>query len=129
MIVLDTNIISYDFLNVWPIELYRRHLDGRVLAISFMTLAETLEGAYRLGLHMSKARRILTSLKRYEVLPCNDDVCDIWGRIRAERRRQPIAVDDAWIAATAIAYGLPLVTHNAKDFGGIGQLTIITEYR
>jgi predicted nucleic acid-binding protein len=36
-------------------------------------------------------------------------------------------VDDAWIAASAVAYDCPLVTHNPGDFGGIEDLKILTE--
>ena len=31
----------------------------------------------------------------------------------------PKPENDAWIAATAIAHGMTLVTHNVKDFNGI----------
>ena len=44
------------------------------------------------------------------------------------RRRQPISAEDARIAATAIEYACPRVTHNSKDFRGIAGLTIITEH-
>jgi len=40
---------------------------------------------------------------------------------------QPIQVADAWIAATALALDVPLVTHNAVDFEGIEGLEILTE--
>jgi len=33
---------------------------------------------------------------------------------------------DWWIAACAIRHGLPLVTHDSKDFDGIEGLTVIT---
>ena len=38
-----------------------------------------------------------------------------------------LGVDDAWIAATAVAHGCPLVTHNPNDFTGITGLHTITE--
>ena len=31
---------------------------------------------------------------------------------------------DAWIAATALAVGAPLITHNAKDYAGITGLKL-----
>jgi predicted nucleic acid-binding protein len=43
------------------------------------------------------------------------------------RRLQLISAEDARIAATAIEYACPLVTHNSADFHGIPGLTIITE--
>jgi len=32
---------------------------------------------------------------------------------------------DAWIAATALAFGIPLATHNKNDFAHIAGLDII----
>jgi len=34
---------------------------------------------------------------------------------------------DGWIAATAMLYKVPLVTHNASDYAGVPGLTVITE--
>jgi len=51
----------------------------------------------------------------------------MWGKIRSERRQQPISVDDAWIAATALTFQCPLITHNPKDFFGITGIIIIAE--
>ncbi len=36
-------------------------------------------------------------------------------------------VADCWIAATALAFGLELVTHNPADFRGIPGLAVVTE--
>jgi predicted nucleic acid-binding protein len=36
-------------------------------------------------------------------------------------------VADAWVAATALAYGLELVTHNPADFAGIPNLVVVSE--
>lgn len=38
-----------------------------------------------------------------------------------------IACADAWIAATALANGIPLVSHNGKHYSGVGGLSIICE--
>jgi tRNA(fMet)-specific endonuclease VapC len=45
----------------------------------------------------------------------------------ADKAGTPMGVADAWIAATALALGCPLVTHNATDFQGVPGLPIITE--
>lgn len=129
ILLLDTNIVSYLTDNSPLADSYRKILQGNILVISFMTCAEVLERVHRMKEDLKKTQKILRELKKYEVLPFDSTVCDIWAQIRAERFQRSIAVDDTWIAATAIAYGLPLVTHNAKDFGGIERLNIITEYR
>jgi predicted nucleic acid-binding protein len=38
-----------------------------------------------------------------------------------------IATVDAWIAATALAYEIPLVWHNGKHYSGVEKLTLICE--
>jgi predicted nucleic acid-binding protein len=43
---------------------------------------------------------------------------------RAGRRPETA---DAWIAATALLYDAPLITHNAGDYLGVPGLRVITE--
>jgi predicted nucleic acid-binding protein len=126
-LVLDTNIVSYLMRGDTRAEPYRRHFEGKTLAVSFMTLGELYEGAYRRGWSQEKLRRLQEQIKSYVVIPFSPLLCETWGRIRADRKHSPIAVDDAWIAATAVAHGCPLVTHNPNDFTGITGLHTITE--
>ena len=94
-----------------------------------MSLAEMLESAYRRrlserNLHLFKKRLS----DEYFVIHWNEEICDRFAQIRFQRRNRPISVPDALIAATALAYELPLVTHNARDFAGIDGLQLITCY-
>jgi predicted nucleic acid-binding protein len=41
------------------------------------------------------------------------------------RKGRPIQAADAWIAATAIALGVPLVTHNRDDFASVDDLLML----
>jgi hypothetical protein len=61
------------------------------------------------------------------VLPADLEIAKISARLRAERERAGRALNrsDAWIAATALGYGLPLFTHD-RDFEGIEGLHLIT---
>ncbi|MCE5229565.1 type II toxin-antitoxin system VapC family toxin [bacterium] len=126
-LVLDTNIVSYLMRGHSFAERYRPHLIGKRLAVSFMTVAEMYEGAYRGGWDENKIAALEQELKKYLVIPYSAKIARSWGVIRAERRIQPISTDDAWIAAAAVAYNCPLVTHNPNDFRGISNLRIITE--
>ena len=128
VLVLDTNIVSYLMRGHSLAESYRSHLEGNTLAISFMTVGELFEGAYRRGWSGDRLNKFREQLKAYLVIPYSPLVCELYGRVRAERKSRPIAVDDAFIAATAIAHDCQLVTHNPKDFTGISDLRIITEY-
>jgi len=107
---------------------YSRHLEGSRLAISFMTVAELYEGAYRADWGSARFALLEHVLKGYLVIPATPSVCKIWGKVRAIRRARPISPEDAWIAATALAFNCPLVTHNAADFDGIPDLIVVTEH-
>ena len=126
-VVLDTNIVSYLIKGHSLAALYRPHFEGKTLAISFMTVGELYEGAYRRDWSPRRLVKLREELRNYLVIPYSPGICDAWGRIRAERKMQPISVDDAWIAASALTHACPLLTHNPSDFVGISGLQVITE--
>jgi tRNA(fMet)-specific endonuclease VapC len=125
-VILDTNIVSYVMKKDTRADLYRPHMEGRTLAISFMTVAELYEGAYRDKWGQRKMNLLEDQLKNFVVVPFSRSICLEWGKLRAARRNQPIDVADGWIAATALVHGCPLVTHNPDHFGSIAGLEIIT---
>jgi toxin FitB len=47
----------------------------------------------------------------------------VWGELSAAatQRGRPRPVNDTWIAACCIAYGLPLATLNVKDFADFAE--------
>lgn len=125
--LFDTNIVSFLFKRHSLGVRYLPHLSGHDLVISFMTPAEMMEGALRAHWSAARIARLEADLLTYRVIESSPEVCQKWADVRYERRTQPIAVDDDWIAATALVYGAELVTHNPADFQGITGLTIITE--
>ena len=127
VLLLDTNIVSYIMRKDSRADAYLRHFVGKTLAITFMTVAELYEGAYRKEWDAGKLSRLEEELRKYIVIPSSENLCRAWGEIRSRRKRQLIAVDDAWIAAAAVAHGCTLVTHNSNDFLGISNLKLLTE--
>ena len=126
-LVLDTNIVSYLMKNHSLSQKYRQHLEGHTLAISFMTVGELYEGAFRTNWSAERMQQLDATLRIYLVIPSSPRICRMWGQVRSFRRQQPISVQDAWLAATALEHGCPLVTHNPGDFAGIPDLQIIAE--
>lgn len=124
--VVDTDVVSYLFRGREAAARYRPHVAGHTLLISFMTVAELYELTARRSWSGARLARLEANLRSYVVVPSSNDLAKTWGRVRAERRHQPISVADGWIAATALARGCPLVTNNAADFQGIAGLTVIS---
>ena len=56
------------------------------------------------------------------ILPVDDAVAELWGKLEAKRQRlgMPLNTADGQIAATALEHGLTLVTHNVSDFRELG---------
>ncbi len=125
-VVLDTNIVSFLERKDPRSQLYRKHIEGRTLAISFATVGELFEGAFRDGWGERRIKGLDEMLQGYVVVPYSPEVCRQWGVIRAARRRRTISENDAWIAATAVSHGCPLVTHDT-DFEGVPGLDVVTE--
>lgn len=128
-IILDTNIVSYLMKGGPLAEAYASHVEGRLLAIAFITVGEMYFGAESKNWGEQKRRELETTLRNFVVIPYDQEIARCYGRLMAERKRngQPIDPNDAWIAACAARHAVPLVTHNAKDFEGISTLTVITE--
>jgi predicted nucleic acid-binding protein len=128
-ILLDTNIVSYLFKQDTRAELYAEHLRNREPAIAVMTVAELFQWAAVRGWGEARLTRLEQHLERYTMLPVDVDTCRQWALVRAVRSAAglPISPQDAWVAATALRYKLPLVTHNPDDFQQIPNLTVITE--
>lgn len=125
--LLDTNIVSY-LVKRHPLSrTYRPHLVGHTHVISFQTLGELFVWGRSSNWGPAQWADLQATLASLTVLDSESLVCEWWAEVRSVRRSQPIGVADAWIAATALAYGLELVTHNPADFAGIPGLVVVTE--
>lgn len=124
--LLDTNVVS-EWVKPRPdpgVVTWLAEADEDRLHVSVMTLAELRHGIERLP-DSARRQRLNEWLSndmpsRFEgrIVSINDKVADAWGRIMAQRETigAPMGVADAFIAATAAAYGFALVTRNVSDF-------------
>jgi len=128
-IILDTNVVSYWMKGGSLAEAYAPHFQGRLLAISFITVGELYYGAENANWGEKRRKHLETVLRNFIVIPYDHEIAHCYGRLVAERRRggMPIEPNDAWIAACGVRHGVPLVTHSPKDFEGIASLEVITE--
>ena len=129
VVVVDTDVVSFLFKGDTRAEAYRQHLQGKTLAVSFMTVAKLYQWAYVRNWEERKLSRLEERLRSYVVVPYDHELCKQWARICADRQRlgKPISVQDAWIAATALRRGCPLVTHNDEDFADVAGLLVVSE--
>ncbi|MBB5962000.1 PIN domain-containing protein [Planomonospora venezuelensis] len=101
---------------------------GYEWGVSAITLGELRLGVLQARDPESAARRLSTYqlAQRFEPLPVDEAVSEAWAllvsRLRAAGRKAPI--NDSWIAATALTYGIPVVTQDA-DYDGMPGVEII----
>ena len=128
-IVLDTNIVSYLMRGGPLANAYAPHVQGKLLAISFITVGEMYFGAEKAKWGERKRQMLETTLRNFVVIPYDHEIASKYGEIVADRQRKgdQISIHDAWIAACAVRHGVPLVTHNSKHFQGIPGLVVISE--
>jgi tRNA(fMet)-specific endonuclease VapC len=128
-VVVDTCVVSFALKRDTRAELYRPHLDDNLLVISFMTLAELYRWPLERGWGETRRMELERRLREYIVYPFTRDLCRQWAAATDQARRngRPIDVDDAWVAATALLYDLPLGTHNRSDFEGVPHLRLVSE--
>ena len=128
VLLLDTNIVSILFK---PDHSLHRSCFGVVRGqqwfISFMSRGELLFwptvnqwGAVRrteLGMHISLCTTLFP----------DESTCVIWADVMAESRAvgRPMTPSDAWVAAAARQWDLPLVTADFRDFEHLDELTLI----
>ena len=63
----------------------------------------------------------------FEVLPCTPEVSWRYGRLYRYLSDNGLLIDanDLWIAATALAFEMPVVTRNERHFARVPELDVI----
>ena len=127
-VLLDTNIVSCLMKASEFASRYAPYLSGRTLSVCFITVGELYFGAEKAKWGAGKRRHLEKVLNEFVFVRNDIDTAYIYGRLVAKREKvgRPIRTNDAWIAACAVRHGIPLVTHNAKDFENISGLDVIS---
>jgi tRNA(fMet)-specific endonuclease VapC len=68
-------------------------------------------------------------LGRCAIVPSSRDLVLKWADVMVAARRigRRIETVDGWIAATALLYDAPLLTHNKSDYVGVQGLRIVDD--
>ncbi|MHB8958647.1 MAG: PIN domain-containing protein [Candidatus Limnocylindrales bacterium] len=98
------------------------------LAVSVITIGELRAGVLAARDVDTRDRRLatLTRAIALEPIPVDEAVAAAWARLRVVLRDAGLrmGVNDSWIAATALALGVPVVTQDA-DYVEVRGLTVI----
>lgn len=98
------------------------------LAVSVITVGELRAGVLAAVDLATRYRRlaILTAVLALDPVPVDEDVAAAWAHLRVALRDlgRRMGVNDSWIAATAIALDVPLVTQD-DDYADVPSLRVI----
>jgi predicted nucleic acid-binding protein len=87
----------------------------------------TVAGELAAGMPLEGRGRWEQFIAPFHTLPCSGDVCWEYGQAFRYLKANGllIATNDLWIAATAVAFGKPLVTHNERHFRRVPRLKVL----
>ena len=98
------------------------------LAVSVITIGELRAGVLAATDTVIRDRRLdtLTAALALEPIPIDVEVASAWARLRLALRDADVRmpVNDSWIAATAMALSVPVVTQD-DDFPALAALEVI----
>ena len=98
------------------------------LAVSAITIGELRAGVLAATDTAARDQRLstLTAALALNPIPVDESVASAWARLRLALRdsKLKMPVNDSWIAATAIALGIPVVTQD-DDFPRLAELDVI----
>jgi predicted nucleic acid-binding protein len=127
-LLIDTNIVSILFKPYHT--LYAECFDavrGHQSFVSFMTRSEILLWPKLNNWGERRREELSNHLNAFTTLFPDEETCVAWSDIIAACRAagRPLDEADAWIAATARQWSLPLLTANQRHFDYIENLTVI----
>jgi predicted nucleic acid-binding protein len=97
--------------------------------VSVITMAELRLGVLQAPDDETRSRRLstLAAAQRLEPLPITEAVAAAWALLRRRLRHAGLRmeVNDSWIAATAMAHGMAVVTQDHEFPDGVPGLTVI----
>ena len=85
-VVLDTNVVSYLMKGGRLAETYAPYVQGRLLAITFITVGEFYFGAEKANWGERRRQALETTLRNFVVIPYDHEIARSYGRLVAKRQ-------------------------------------------
>lgn len=129
-IVVDTDVFIWLSRGRKQAERFAPIVEGRRVVLSFATVAELWRGANARGYGDDSRRKLQAEVSLAAVVQPTEAITQEWARLTNEARQlghplgQAAQTHDAWVAATALHFGLELLTDNTKHFKGLEGLTL-----
>lgn len=93
-------------------------------SVSIITIGELRLGILTARDAHTRSARLSTFLNASELnpLPIDENVAEAWAQLRITLRgtTTKMSVNDSWIAATAMAHAIPVITQNGGFIEGLG---------
>lgn len=98
---------------------YESHMQGQILALSFQSMAELWSWAEENKWGAKQRDGLGVFLHKFLVIGYDEGLAKEWAKVTVHCRRigRRLESGDAWIAATAVRYKIPLLTHDRDQVG------------
>jgi len=96
-------------------------------AAESLCITFTVAGEMAAGMPLDGRKRWEKFIAPFDTLGCTADVCWEYGQAFRYLKTNGLMIgtNDLWIAATAVAFGKPLVTRNVSEFGRVPGVQVL----
>jgi tRNA(fMet)-specific endonuclease VapC len=126
MFLLDTNTLIYFFKGMGNVSTRLLQTPPKEVGVPSIVVYELGVGIAKSASPQKRNSQLAAFLSNVDVLPFGLTEAEVASEVRAslEKQGEPISQYDILIAATALANGATLVTHNTQEFARIKRLPI-----
>ncbi|MGA7931242.1 MAG: PIN domain-containing protein [Candidatus Sulfotelmatobacter sp.] len=130
VVLLDTDVFS--FLGKAGNNtgaLYQKHVAGKTIALSFVTVGELLLWPKARNWGPQKIADLQRRISLAQIIPYDMLLCETYADLKDKvtKAGSPVPDNDLWIASTAVRHSIPLVTPNRRNFDDIPDLVLVCE--
>lgn len=117
-VAVDTDVYSFILKGSPEARRFSESLRGCQIVLSFQTVAELFKWTVVRGWQQPRIAQLEDSFRQCVVVPYDRDLAWTWARVTGEchKHGRQMSAGDAWVAAAAIRYDIPLMTNNLRHY-------------